>query len=203
MFGLPILTSYSAPVAGEVVGTDPFDDVDDATYARGSAGGGFHHITSVIDPTVVDGDVVFVFRVSATKEFEAGTARFTANLYPPGWESGDPTTAILNFTAGPEPVYVTLPLGDGTIEDIPVTINDWDTEEPATAEQIVDYFAAGGTLLIQPSTSGAGVVEVTVHRVYILGTETTTYRRIFPRDDRRNWPRPKGRQAGRIGGGYL
>lgn len=202
MFGLPVLTSYSAPTPGEIVGADPFDDTDDATYARGSANNlGFHHIVSSIDATPVAADVVFVFRVSATVEVEGATARFVANLRPPGWESGDPGVPELNFTAGANPVYVNIPVTDGTPQDIEVAIYDWETEEPATAEQIANYFAAGGTLQIQPN----GLVEVTIHRVFMLGTEAEEpYRRIFPRDDRRNWPRPKGRQVGgRIGGGYL
>ena len=211
MFGLPQITAYgSPPYPGEVVGIDPWDDDDDATYASGSAGTDFHHIESVIEPTVV-ADAAIVFRVSATKTAD-GIVRFVANLYPPGWTSagqaaGDPTEPELNFTAGANSTYVTIPVTDGTVQDIPVTVNVWVNGTPATPEQVTSYFAAGGVLLVQPSSFGAGDVRVTIHWVGVSGVvvdEPVSYRRIYPRDDRRNWPPPKAFSRGnRRGGGYL
>jgi hypothetical protein len=217
MFGLPLISAYgSPPYPGEVVGTDPWDDDDDATYASGSASADFHHIESVISPTAVDTAEQFVFRVSATKTAD-GIVRFVANLYPPGWTSagqagGDPTEPELNFTAGANGTYVTIPVTDGTVQDIPVTINVWVSGTPATAEQIETYFAAGGVLLIQPTSFGAGDVEVTIHRIRVPGVEVEpdAYRRIYPRDDGlgggapRTYPPSKSVQLGnRTTGGYL
>lgn len=182
MFGLPQITTYgSPPTPGEVVGIDPWDDDDDATYARGGAAGDFHHITATIEPTTVAGSVVFTFRASATQVYPDGIARFVANLYPAGWSSagqaaGDETTPPLNFTAGSNPVYVQVPVVDGTPQDIPVAIYDWNTETPATAEQIETYFAAGGVLLIQPSTFGGGGVDLTIYRIAAGATLVITGR---------------------------
>lgn len=210
MFGLPVITAYgSVPVPGEVVGADPFDDTSDATYARGSAGPGFHHITSAIDPTTVDADVAFVFRASA-ELLTSGSMRFVANLYPPGWASGDPGDPSLNFTAGPSGVYVAVPVADGVPQDIPVSIVDWVTLEPATPAQIVDYFAAGGTLLIQPSGALGGTGSVTVHRVFIAGLGPILIQQTTHRDDHlaggayQTWPAPTSRQLSNTTfGGYL
>lgn len=213
MFGLPVITTYgSVPYPGEVVGTDPWDDTSDATYARGSVGSGFHHIVADIEPSSVAGDSVFVFRASATLDTPQGL-RFVANLYPRGWRSGDPGEPSLNFTAGPSGVYVTVPVADGTPQDIEVSIVDWLTLAPATPAQIVAYFAAGGTLLIQPTGLLGGTGSVTIHRISILGTEADTavpYRRNFPRSDglagggARTFPRPRSIQgSNRTSGAYL
>ena len=207
MFGLPVITAYTGGGAlppGEVVGADPWDDADDATYARGAYTGGFHHITASIAPTTVAADATFVFRASATLD-AGGSMRFVANLYPPGWESGDPGEPALNFTAGPSSTYVAIPVADGLPQDIPVTVVDWVTGTPTSAAEIEAYFAAGGTLLIQPSGALGGTGTVTIHRIGIpVVDEEVVYRRIYPRDDRRNWPPPKAYSRGnRRGGGYL
>lgn len=212
MFSTPavIVALGAPPVPGEVVGTDPWDDADDGTYARGSSQGigGYHHITSSIEPATVNGTgLVVTFRVSATIDDPLREVRFVANLYPPGWESGDTGEPALNLQAGANPVYVAIPSPDGAIYDIETTVYDWVTETPATAAQVEAYFAAGGTLLIQPNATGSATIGVvTIHRISVpvVGDEGVSYRRIYPRDDRRNWPPPKAYSRGnRRGGGYL
>lgn len=200
MFGTPYL-AYNPPL-GAVVGTDPYDDTDDGTYIQATANASFCHVNAAVEPASFDTIPEFVVRASATTV--GGTeGRLVMNFYPPGEIYGTSLEPTLNFTQGPNPVYVVV-TADGAIRDIPVSFTDWVTNAPATLAQINAYFAAGGTLLVQPVTStGSSEVTLRVHRISVGGT-VLPYRRTFPRDDvRRTWPRPKSYQgSNRTGGGY-
>ena len=216
--GTPAVVSFGGDSGGtgQVVGTDPWGDNTDATYASGwtrkDLTSSFEHIRSSVPAVGVDPVALTIsLRMSATASLSnpAMIVRAVINLYGPGSTTGvDPP---LNITDGINPVYVTLPTYDGTIYEIPVSLYDWNTETPATSAQVVAYFASGGTLQVQPNINGGGTgtAEVKIHRLAFTWASTTTYRRNYPRDDGlaggagRNWPRPKSIQSSNRTSGYL
>lgn len=200
---------------GEVVGDDPWGDLDDATYAnawtRKDFTTSFEHMLATIPPAVVaPGTVTVSLRISATASLSDALMQVNTviNLYPPGSPYGA-TDPPLNLADGISATHVKLPTYDGTVYDIPVSFYDWNYEVPATAEQVADYFAAGGTILCQPQITGggSGTAQVTIHRLAFtadMGIAPLAYRRVFPRDDRRAYPPSKAYARGnRRGGGYL
>lgn len=210
----PTIATFSTPGGiAEVVGGDPWGDLDDATYTKGyvksDPDGGFHHLLADITPTVVDAaNLTVSLRMSATASVanpETLNPRAVINLYAP---TGD--DPVLNLTAGASSFYVGLPSFDGTIHDIAATFIHWATSTPATPTQIEDYFAGGGYVLVQPdfTLGGGGTVAVTIHRLaFVYGA--IPYRRTSHRTDSlaggagRNSPRSKSTQASnRTSGGY-
>lgn len=178
-------TLVGGPYAVEIVGADPMDDGNDATYARGYtkdtvADSGNSQPYIPVDPSAVDGSLLQVTIrcaanvVSSTDPGSLGM-RFVAGLF-----NADPAITdypTLNFSAGPSSTYVTVPQPhDGTIHDVVVTVLDYMSGTPATATQIEEYFAAGGWLAIQPDAQFGGetIASVTVHGITAAGGSTPT-----------------------------
>ncbi|HJR90227.1 MAG TPA: hypothetical protein VJ782_08750 [Aeromicrobium sp.] len=210
--GLPTFTTHGTDLPDyEMYLVDdqhPWTDNTDS-YTKGWAAhgndpdpNGFHHIISDFGPTVVSGPVTVRLRAAAGASEGALPMRFVANLYAAGADVG--SGAVLNLTTGEHPVYVEMPANDNEWHMLDVEIYDWVTEVPATDEQIVEYFAGGGFVLIQPAAF-VGSVSNPIGYVGIDDLEFVwgnTRQRIHPRNDQgRIFPKPTSlQQSNRLTG---